>query len=155
MRFIKFIFALAITLGLTWVANNSFSVRGTSLPAFGTFLNPITGFWANAEVAGNMQDETLNFPELSEEVRVVWDERMVPHIFAQNLSDALFVQGYVTAKHRLWQMDITARAAAGTLSEVFGKRTLAIDSLRRGQGVKWAAENAVEGWKEEIKTVFS
>jgi penicillin amidase len=148
MRFIKFIFALAITLGFTWAANHGFSVKDTSLPALGSFLNPVSGFWANAEVVGKAHDETLDFPELSQEVRVLWDERMVPHIFAQNLSDALFVQGYITAKHRLWQMDITARAAAGTLSEVFGKRTLTIDSLRRGQGVKWAAENAIEGWKE-------
>lgn len=147
MRFIKFIFALAITLSLTWAANHGFSIKETFLPPLGAFLNPVSGFWANAEVVGKLQEETLDFPELSEEVRVVWDKRMVPHIFAQNLGDALFVQGYITAKHRLWQMDITARAAAGTLSEVFGKRTLGIDSLRRGQGVKWAAENAIAGWK--------
>ncbi len=148
MRFIKFIFSLIITLGLTWAASQGFSVKNTALPPLGAFLNPVSGFWANAEAANSLEDETLDFPELTEEVRVVWDERMVPHIFAQNLPDALFVQGYVTAKHRLWQMDITSRAAAGTLSEVFGERTLAIDSLRRGQGVKWAAENAIEGWRQ-------
>lgn len=148
MRFIKFIFALTITLALTWAGNSSFQVKDSNLPPLLPFLNPVSGFWANAEAVGTQEDETLNFPELTEPVRVVWDDRLVPHIFAKNLSDAMFVQGYVTAKHRLWQMDITARAAAGTLSEVFGKRTLAIDSLRRGQGVKWAAENAIQGWKK-------
>src|ERR1035438_4849443 len=38
-------------------------------------------------------------------VVVRFDAHGVPHIEASSLEDALFVQGYVTAQDRLWQMD--------------------------------------------------
>ena len=55
------------------------------------------------------------------------DNLGVPHIKAATIEDALFVQGYVTAQDRLWQMDILRRAAAGELSEVVGRATLEMD----------------------------
>ncbi|MEM9992203.1 MAG: penicillin acylase family protein, partial [Bacteroidota bacterium] len=70
-----------------------------------------------------------------------------PHIFANSLEDALFAQGYLHAQHRLWQMDISVRAAAGRLSEIMGKRTLAMDQLQRKRGIGFAAERAVESWQ--------
>jgi len=51
-------------------------------------------------------------------VRVVFDQRGVPHIHASNLEDALFVQGYVTAQDRLWQMDALRRYNGGDLAEI-------------------------------------
>ena len=47
-------------------------------------------------------------------VRVDFDARGVPHIRAASLEDALFVQGYVTAQDRLWQMDGLRRWRRGT-----------------------------------------
>ncbi|MCB9087424.1 MAG: penicillin acylase family protein [Calditrichae bacterium] len=44
---------------------------------------------------------------------VQWDDRRVPHVFAQNDHDLYFTQGYLTARDRLWQMDFITRAAAG------------------------------------------
>ena len=41
----------------------------------------------------------------------------VPHIRAATEEDALFVQGYVTAQDRLFQMDGLRRSTAGTLAE--------------------------------------
>jgi len=49
----------------------------------------------------------------------------VPHILAASLPDALFVQGYVTAQDRLFQMDALRRMAAGELAEVVGPAGLA------------------------------
>ena len=46
-----------------------------------------------------------------------------------------FLQGYTHAKHRLWQMDFTVRAARGRLSEVIGLRTLSYDRFKRRQGM--------------------
>ena len=54
-----------------------------------------------------------------------------PHIKAATREDALFVQGYVTAQDRLWQMDIMRRAAAGELSEVVGRATIELDREAR------------------------
>ena len=38
-------------------------------------------------------------------VEVYLDDRLVPHIFAEDETDAYFVQGYLHAKFRLWQME--------------------------------------------------
>jgi len=68
-------------------------------------------------------------------VQVYRDWYGVPHIFAQNEADLFFAMGYVMAQDRLWQMDLNRRAATGTLSEVFGPRTLAFDQLIRTIGI--------------------
>ena len=48
----------------------------------------------------------------------------VPHIQAAAWEDAIFLQGYVTAQDRLWQMDALRRLAAGELAEVIGPAAL-------------------------------
>lgn len=95
----------------------------------------------------------MSLPGLSGTVEVVYDDLMVPHIFAQNITDAARVQGYVTAQHRLWQMDITTRKAAGRLSEILGERTLRIDRITRRRGTAFAAENDLIGWQKSPKTM--
>ena len=79
------------------------------------------------------------------------DNRMVPHIFAQNDHDLAYAQGYVTAMDRLWQMDIATRAISGRLSEVIGRRTLETDKINRRKGHVYAAENAIAEWKKDPK----
>ena len=68
------------------------------------------------------------------------DDLGVPHIKAATVEDALFVQGYVTAQDRLWQMDIQRRAAAGQLSEVIGRATLELDREARKLRLRRLAE---------------
>ncbi|HYP06299.1 MAG TPA: penicillin acylase family protein [Bryobacteraceae bacterium] len=68
------------------------------------------------------------------------DDLGVPHIKAATVEDALFVQGYVTAQDRLWQMDILRRAAAGELSEVIGARTVDMDREARRLRIRRLAE---------------
>ena len=53
---------------------------------------------------------------VSARATVVRDALGVPHISAANWEDAIFLQGYVTAQDRLWQMDALRRLAAGELS---------------------------------------
>ena len=77
-------------------------------------------------------------------VRVEFDARGVPHIHAGSLDDALFVQGYVTAQDRLFQMDSLRRASAGDLSEVFGPATLDADRESRRYRSRRLAEAAYE-----------
>ncbi|HYO81303.1 MAG TPA: penicillin acylase family protein [Bryobacteraceae bacterium] len=59
------------------------------------------------------------------------DDLGVPLIKASSIEDALFVQGYVTAQDRMWQMDAIRRLASGQLSEVLGSRTLELDRETR------------------------
>lgn len=55
----------------------------------------------------------------------------IPHIITKNEEDLFFLMGYMHARDRLWQMDISRRTAFGKLSEVFGKETINIDKYLR------------------------
>ncbi len=55
----------------------------------------------------------------------------VPHILAANEPDVFFLQGYVTAQDRLFQMDALRRNAAGELAEIAGSSALESDRLMR------------------------
>ncbi|MFM1876256.1 MAG: hypothetical protein RL266_1993, partial [Bacteroidota bacterium] len=78
------------------------------------------------------------------EAQVVMDERGVPHIFAASEYDLYFLQGYLTAKDRLWQMEFQTHAAAGRTSEIVGEKALAFDLEQRRIGMTWSAERALE-----------
>lgn len=164
----KFLVSLLLTIGFCWLMLTTIHIGGTSLPPLGEFLSPFHGFWQQAEKqvtnqkpgvshteAGQipspgemLTDEILDVEGLHDRVRIVMDQRLVPHIFATNLNDALFAQGYITARHRLWQMDISTRAAAGRISEVLGKGALEFDRSQREHGLAFAAERAIEVWKQ-------
>lgn len=75
-------------------------------------------------------------------VPVAFDARGVPHIHAASLDDALFVQGYVTAQDRLWQMDALRRYTAGELSEIIGPGSLDTDRESRRLRLRRIAEDA-------------
>src|SRR5579871_4649376 len=70
------------------------------------------------------------------------DRLGVPHIRASSLEDALFVQGYVTAQDRLWQMDALRRTSGGDLAEIVGPAALAADRETRSLRLRHIAEEA-------------
>ena len=80
------------------------------------------------------------------------DDRMVPHVFAEKDEDAYFVQGYLHASFRLWQMDIQTRAAAGRVSEIVGEAGLKHDRSFRRLGMVYAAENALVEMEKDPET---
>ncbi len=75
--------------------------------------------------------KTLHVDGLTSAVEIVRDNANVPHIFAGADADVFFGLGYAHAQDRLWQMTMLRRTAQGRLSEVFGARTLSIDTLLR------------------------
>ena len=60
----------------------------------------------------------------------------------QNLDDALFAQGYVTAQDRLWQMDALRRFSAGDLAELSAPSALETDEESRRLRLRRIAEEA-------------
>lgn len=142
MRIIPFIISAAATTGLIFVLNTSWKIGGNNTPLFGYFLSPQHGFWQNAEAAGKDFSADLNFPDLKGKVSVYLDDRLVPHIFAEQENDAYFVQGYLHAKFRLWQMELQTHAAAGRASEIIGDKALNHDREFRRLGMVYAAEIA-------------
>ncbi|WP_370102526.1 penicillin acylase family protein [Xanthomarina gelatinilytica] len=92
---------------------------------------------------------TIKIEGLIDKVTVHYDEHLVPHLFAQNNMDLYKAQGYITAKHRLWQMEFQTHASAGRLSEILGEKALDYDRMQRRKGMGFGAENALKKMQKE------
>jgi penicillin amidase len=119
----------------------------------GKLLSPQQGLWQNAEALDKDYSAKLSFPQLQGKVDVYFDERLVPHVFARNENDAYFVQGYLHAKFRLWQMEFQVRAAAGRLSEIVGLKALDYDRDKRRLGMIYGAENSLKEVEKDPVTL--
>lgn len=113
------------------------------LPALGRFLDPAHGIWSVARAAELPSEFTGAIAGLGLDVRVVYDRRGVPHIWASTVEDATRALGFVVARDRLFQLDIQTRATAGRLSEWAGERVLGIDRQQRLLGLAASAERDV------------
>ncbi len=153
MRLIKLLIALLFTSLFTYLLNTPpaqlpvlgkqlQSGKAATLPAIGQFLSPSHGFWQNAS-SKNLKFSGIQHADLKDKVDVTFDDRLVPHLFAQNDHDLYFAQGYVTAQLRLWQMEFITYAAAGRLSEIVGARALDLDKKTRRLGLHKAAEQTI------------
>ncbi|MCB9044264.1 MAG: penicillin acylase family protein [Chitinophagales bacterium] len=149
MKIIRLLFFAALTFLWVYALNKPWHLSNKDVPAIAPLLSPFSGFWKNAPV--HYQNESLKLQGIQEDVSIVYDQRQVPHIFAQNISDVLFAQGYVTAKDRLWQMDFTTRATAGRISEIIGEKALQFDLGKRRAGLLASAETIAESWRKDIK----
>jgi len=148
MKIVKAVFVVALTLTLIWALQTKFG----DLPPIGGFLNPVSGFWQNAESKNILAEENLKLDGLLDEVIIRYDENRVPHIFAKNEHDLYYAQGYVTAADRLWQMDIQTRSAAGRLAEVVGNKALETDRYHRRMGMVYGAENSLQKMMQDPQT---
>jgi len=78
-----------------------------------------------------LSGESIRVPGLRKSVEILRDKWGVPHIYAANTHDLFFAQGYITAKDRLFQIDLWRRVGTGKLSEVLGPAMLERDKLAR------------------------
>ncbi|MFT4153273.1 penicillin acylase family protein [Parafilimonas sp.] len=148
MRIIGCVIAAVITIALIYFLDSQQTLHGSKTPRFGLFLSPQKGFWQNAEPANETFNEEISFPQLQGKTVVYFDERLVPHVYADNENDAWFAQGYLHAKFRLWQMEFQMYAAGGRLSEIMGDSAsgtsfLKVDKFFRRLGMVYAAEKAL------------
>lgn len=138
MKWTRVIVSFLLASTTYWALEN----RHGMVPAFGKLLNPFAGFWQNGE-RGDALPDNLVLPGLKAEVKVVWDARRVPHIFASNSRDLYFAQGYIAAFLRLWQMDFQVMYAGGRLAEIIGPAGVPLDRISRRFGMTYAAEKSV------------
>ena len=87
-------------------------------------------------------------------VEVVRDSSGIPHIFAENEHDVFFMQGWVHAQDRLFQMDTARRQIAGTLAELLGTAALESDGLFRTLGLHIAAERSLDAHPKAFKDLL-
>ncbi len=140
MRLLPLIASAILTTGLVFTLDTQLKIGNSKAPRLGYFLSPQHGFWKNAEKINTNFDATIIANELKGNVDVYVDDRLVPHIYADHDADAYFVQGYLHAKFRLWQMDFETRVASGRLSEIAGADKLPIDRFFRRLGMVYGAE---------------
>lgn len=72
-------------------------------------------------------DVVVKRPGLAKQVEIVTDEFGVPHIFAENQKDAIFANGYVHARDRLFLMDAFRMLGQGRVAERIGDAGLSFD----------------------------
>ncbi|HMN94558.1 MAG TPA: penicillin acylase family protein [Hydrogenophaga sp.] len=84
-----------------------------------------------AQVDGELRLEGLEAP-----VRVLRDASGVPYIFAENVPDLFRAQGFVTAQHRLMQMELFRATWRGELAASFGEAALPSDVRMRVLGIQ-------------------
>lgn len=94
--------------------------------------------------AGAIQAEEFDFPGLHDAVTVYEDARGVPTIVGSSEEDVVFVQGYIHARDRFFQMDYFRKLASGRLAELVGTAALATDVQLRTFGLRRAA---FESWQ--------
>ncbi|WP_405569839.1 penicillin acylase family protein [Winogradskyella sp. Asnod2-B02-A] len=146
MKYFKLILSFVLTVAIFYALNTKFG----SIPPIGKFLNPYSGVWQNETDEAISGDITI--AELQNKVTVHYDAELIPHVFAQNELDLYRAQGYLTAKHRLWQMEFQTYAAAGRLSEIIGEGALNYDRQERRRGMGYGAEQALIKMHEDKRT---
>jgi penicillin amidase len=142
MKYVKLLISLVFTIAIFYALNTKLG----AIPPVGKFLNPSSGIWQNET------DETItgevSIPGLTDKVTVHYDAQMIPHVFAQNEHDLYKAQGYLTAKHRLWQVEFQTYAAEGRLSEILGEVALNYDRSERRRGMGYGADQSIASMKK-------
>jgi penicillin G amidase len=136
MRFVRLAASLAV-LAVILVLG---AFGAGPVPPLGSLLDPWNGIWAAARTASLSGAALAAIPGLADTVRVVYDHRAVPHIFAHTADDAYRALGYVVARDRLFQLEMQTRATGGTLTELVGSRALPLDRSQRALGLAASAE---------------
>ena len=145
MKRLKILVPVILSIAWYLLLSRSLVIGDSSLPPIGRFFSPSTGFWKNVLHPDAVFPKTIQ--GLADSSQVFFDERWVPHIFARSSKDAYYIQGYVHAMMRLWQMDFASRAAEGRISELIGPKALEFDKNKRRKGLKESALKSVEAWK--------
>ncbi|MBC7553008.1 MAG: penicillin acylase family protein, partial [Taibaiella sp.] len=148
MRRLAGIVLMTVIFGMVWFLDHAYF----GLPAIGRLIDPMNGCWANAEPVNISYNAKLTLPQMQHPATVWLDERLVPHVHAASDHDIYFLEGYIHASFRLWQMDMETRAAAGRISEVVGRKALGYDRLQRRKGMVFAAENSLTAMEADPRT---
>ena len=106
----------------------------------------------NAKEAGG---STPAVEALSQSVDVYRDEWGIPHIYAQNRGDMVFLQGYEMARDRIFHMDHFRRFIYGTQAEVYGEAFLADDVTKRIIGFRRLAEANLAYLERELPDIVA
>lgn len=88
---------------------------------------------------------------LEDTVEILRDKWGVPHIYAKNMYDLFFAQGYTQAQDRWWQMEFWRHIGNGRIGELVGKKDalLGTDIFIRTLGWRRIAEKEIQTCDKE------
>lgn len=89
---------------------------------------------------------------LSGRVDVLRDERGVPQIYGDSVTDIAKAQGYVHAQDRFFEMDLRRHVTSGRLSELVGAAGVETDKVIRTMGWRRIAEAELPTLKPSTRT---
>lgn len=84
-----------------------------------------------AEASVTQLEGEIQLSGLQQDVEILRDEWGVAHIYATDVDDLFFAQGFVAAQDRLWQLEIWRRVGEGRLAEIVGPSAFERDRLAR------------------------
>ena len=117
---------------------------------FIVFLIP-TWFYLELKRSKPLYEGELALKGISRSVEILRDKSGIPHIYAENDLDAYYALGFTMAEERLFQMEISRRAAKGQLSELVGEKTLQSDKTFKNLKIEKSVQEMLEYQKLDQK----
>ncbi len=102
-------------------------------------------------IAATSVANPIQVPGLQSAVKVIRDIDGIPHIIGSSEHDVVFVQGYLHAQDRFFQMDFSRRQGSGTLAELLGQPALESDVQLRTFGLRRAAQLTLPALSSETR----
>jgi len=107
-----------------------------------------------ASAEGTDSRNSIHLPNLNFAATVVRDANNIAYVRAHSEHDVFFLQGWVHAQDRLFQMDVNRRLPSGTLSELVGPSALNSDVTLRTIGMRRAAVRSLATLLPETQTAL-
>jgi penicillin G amidase len=101
-------------------------------------------------------DGVMKAKGLAGRVEIIRDSCGVPHIYAKNMHDLFFAQGYAHAQDRWWQMEFLRHTCAGKIEELTGKKPnlVAADIYLRSLGLYRVCKREYERFTPDERAVL-
>ncbi|MGA7613705.1 MAG: penicillin acylase family protein [Thermoanaerobaculia bacterium] len=96
----------------------------------------------------------MQLPGMKLKGMVTRDANGIAHVTALDTWDLFYLQGYVEATDRFFQMDFNRKVASGRLAEILGSAALSNDVQLRTLGLRRAAEASLDVASPEAKDVL-
>ena len=96
----------------------------------------------------------ITVPGLAAEVDVLRDDRGIPQIYGDSLTDIARAQGFVHAQDRFFEMDLRRHVTSGRLSELVGEAGLETDKVVRTMGWRRIAEEELPTLDPQTRTTL-
>lgn len=99
-------------------------------------------------------DGSIQLSGLHDAVTIVRDEKGMPYVYATDMHDLLFAQGFVTAQDRMFQIHLMKLRAAGRLTELAGDVARDLDVQTRTIGIRRVAVRHAEMLSDATRDAF-